>query len=109
MSAYSEGGPPPQEETTDDFVRVSRFTSNFFIRVDSGDMQYASKQVKIKHIGSFLMGDVIGEGSYGKVKEGFSVETLHRVAIKIMKRQKLRKIANGEANVARFNLILASE
>jgi serine/threonine-protein kinase 11 len=48
------------------------------------------------------MGEVLGEGSYGKVKEGIHSENLTRVAIKILKKRKLKKIANGEANVKRY-------
>ena len=47
------------------------------------------------------MGDVLGEGSYAKVKEAIDSETLVRRAVKIMKKRKLRKIPNGEANVER--------
>ena len=66
------------------------------------------------------MGDVLGEGSYAKVKEAIDSEALVsqelgrslravksdisvqvRRAVKIMKKRKLRKIPNGEANVER--------
>ncbi len=47
------------------------------------------------------MGDVLGEGSYGKVKECLDSENLCRRAVKIMKKKKLRKIPYGEANVKR--------
>ena len=47
------------------------------------------------------MGDVLGEGSYAKVKEAIDSGTLVRRAVKIMKKRKLRKIPNGEANVER--------
>ena len=47
------------------------------------------------------MGDVLGEGAYAKVKEAVDSETLVRRAVKIMKKRKLRKIPNGEANVER--------
>lgn len=53
-------------------------------------------------VGRYIMGDVLGEGSYGKVKEGIHSENLTRVAIKILKKRKLKKIANGEANVKRY-------
>ena len=49
----------------------------------------------------YVMGDVLGEGSYAKVKEAIDSETLVRRAVKIMKKRKLRKIPNGEANVER--------
>ncbi|KAJ8357736.1 hypothetical protein SKAU_G00205300 [Synaphobranchus kaupii] len=45
------------------------------------------------------MGDLLGEGSYGKVKEMLDSETLCRRAVKILKKKKLRRIPNGEANV----------
>lgn len=54
-----------------------------------------------KYIGRYLMGDLIGEGSYSKVKETIDSETLERRAIKIMERKRLRKIPNGEDNVRR--------
>jgi len=47
------------------------------------------------------MGDVLGEGSYAKVKEAIDQDSLIRRAVKIMKKRKLRKIPNGEANVER--------
>jgi len=59
----------------------------------------AKQQAKV--IGSCLVGDMLGEGSYGKVKEGLDINTLHRRAIKIMKKRKLRKIPHGEENVKR--------
>jgi hypothetical protein len=36
------------------------------------------------------MGDVLGEGSYAKVKEAIDADTLCRRAVKIMKKRKLR-------------------
>lgn len=48
-----------------------------------------------------MLGDGIGEGSYGRVKEGYCVETLRRVAVKIMKHSRLKKIQGGEQNVRR--------
>lgn len=59
------------------------------------------KDLRPKYIGPYLMGDLIGEGSYSKVKETLDSETLERRAMKIMKRQRLRKIPNGEENVRR--------
>ena len=44
---------------------------------------------------------VLGEGSYAKVKECIDSESLCRRAIKIMKRNRLRRIPHGEANVQR--------
>lgn len=73
----------------------------FFNRVDSKDIIYESKQKSCKIIGKYVMGDVLGEGSYGKVKEVMDSETLCRRAVKILKKRKLIRIPNGEQNVRR--------
>lgn len=52
-------------------------------------------------VGKYVMGDKLGEGSYGKVKECLDQDTLQRRAVKIMKRKALRRIPNGEQNVQR--------
>lgn len=72
-------------------------------RVESDQVVYhqASNQVKLIG-GKYLMGNVLGEGSYGKVKELLDVETLCRRAVKIFKRRKLKRIPNGEQNVQRL-------
>ena len=70
-------------------------------RVDSKDIVYQPRRRRAKLIGKYLMGDLLGEGSYGKVKELLDTETLFRRAVKILKRKKLRKIPNGEQNVQR--------
>lgn len=73
----------------------------FFHKVDSDQVIYQKKK-KCKMIGKYVMGDLLGEGSYGKVKEVLDSETLCRRAVKILKKKKLRKIMNGEQNVQRF-------
>lgn len=73
----------------------------FFHRVDSTDIVYRPYRKRAKLIGKYIMGDTLGEGSYGKVKECLDCETLCRRAVKILKKKKLRKIPNGEANVKR--------
>ena len=68
-------------------------------RVDSKDVVFDNRQKRAKVLGKYVMGDVLGEGSYAKVKEAIDQETLCRRAIKIMKKKKLRKIPHGEENV----------
>lgn len=81
------------EETDDnDFV---------FHRVNSDQIIYQTKKKKCKMIGKYVMGDLLGEGSYAKVKEMLDTETLCRRAVKILKKRKLRRIPNGEENVRR--------
>lgn len=74
-----------------------------FYKYDSTDIIYAQPQrPKAKIIGNkYLKGDLLGEGSYSKVKEMLDVNSLCRRAVKIMKQRRLRRIPNGEANVQR--------
>ncbi|XP_053668512.1 serine/threonine-protein kinase stk11 [Anopheles marshallii] len=74
-------------------------TGTVFNRVDSSDIIYQEKKKKCKLVGKYVMGDVLGEGSYGKVKEVLDSETLNRRAVKILTKRKLRRIPNGEQNV----------
>ncbi|GLH06674.1 hypothetical protein R5R35_011899 [Gryllus longicercus] len=73
----------------------------FFHRVDSDQIIYQTKKKRCKMIGKYVMGDLLGEGAYGKVKEVLDSETLCRRAVKILKTRKLRRIPNGEQNVQR--------
>ena len=72
-----------------------------FHRVHSFEILYQKKKKKAKFVDKYVMGDVVGEGSYSKVKECLDSSTLERKAAKIMKKKRLRKIPNGEQNVQR--------
>uniref|UniRef100_A0A8C7F2X0 Serine/threonine-protein kinase STK11 n=1 Tax=Oncorhynchus kisutch TaxID=8019 RepID=A0A8C7F2X0_ONCKI len=74
----------------------------FIHRIDSTEVIYEPRRKKAKLIGKYLMGDLLGEGSYGKVKEMLDSETLCRRAVKILKKKKLRRIPNGEQNVKKY-------
>ena len=84
-----------------DFLNDDDNDDLIFRRFDSDQIVYAPRQKTAKLIGKYVMGDVLGEGSYSKVKECLDSETLCRRAVKILKKKKLRKIPNGEANVRR--------
>ncbi|XP_062374853.1 serine/threonine-protein kinase STK11 isoform X2 [Sardina pilchardus] len=71
----------------------------FIHRIDSTEVIYQPRRKRAKLVGKYLMGDLLGEGSYGKVKEMLDSDTLCRRAVKILKKKKLRRIPNGEANV----------
>ena len=75
---------------------------SFIHRISSDQIVYQWKKKQCKFIGKYVMGELLGEGSYGKVKEVLDTETLCRRAVKILKRRKLKRIPNGEANVERF-------
>lgn len=55
----------------------------FFNRVNSAEIIYQAKKKTCKMIGKYVMGDKLGEGSYGKVKEVLDSETLSRRAVKV--------------------------
>ncbi|XP_030565758.1 serine/threonine-protein kinase STK11 [Drosophila novamexicana] len=90
------------DDAIDALDRVTLDIGNmFFNRVDSQDIIYQQKKKNIKMVGKYVMGDVLGEGSYGKVKEAMNSENLCRLAVKILTKRKLRRIPNGEQNVTR--------
>ncbi|XP_052775856.1 serine/threonine-protein kinase STK11-like isoform X2 [Mya arenaria] len=76
------------------------FDLNFFHRVESAEVVYQARK-RAKLVEKYLMGDLLGEGSYGKVKEVMDTETLCRRAVKILKKKRLRRIPYGEQNVKR--------
>ncbi|TRZ00674.1 hypothetical protein DNTS_012308 [Danionella cerebrum] len=77
----------------------------FIHRIDSTEVIYQPRRKRAKLVGKYLMGDLLGEGSYGKVKEMLDSETLCRRAVKILKKKKLRRIPNGEANVKKWRSV----
>ena len=73
-----------------------------FHRYNSEDIIYDVPRRKAKIVSEkYLKGELLGEGSYSKVREMLDVNRLCRRAVKIMKQKRLRKIPNGEANVQR--------
>lgn len=79
----------------------NRCNSNFILFMDSIDYIPEEKVTKIKVIGTFLLGDKIGRGAFGKVKEGICTETLQRIAVKIISKKRVKKSPNGAAGVMR--------
>jgi len=49
----------------------------------------------------YILGEVLGEGSFGRVREAVDSKTGRRCAIKILKKRNLRKVPNGEELVNR--------
>ncbi|MCL4121354.1 UNVERIFIED_CONTAM: hypothetical protein GTU68_054871, partial [Idotea baltica] len=74
---------------------------NFIHKIDSMEIVYSQPEIKYSLIGPYIKGNLLGEGSYGKVKECIHSRTLQRCAVKIMKHRTLRRITNGEQNVQR--------
>lgn len=67
-----------------DFNTIANTLQMGFNRVDSDEIVYKKKN-NIKMIGKYCMGDKLGEGSYGKVKEVLDSESLCRRAVKVNK------------------------
>lgn len=53
----------------------------FFNRVDSAEIIYKKQYVKM--VGKYVIGDLLGDGSYAKVKEVIDSENLNRRAVKV--------------------------
>lgn len=84
----ASGGPSVawlgDEEIAELDLTLGTGTGNlFFNRVNSDEIIYQKKKTKCKMIGKYVMGDILGEGSYGKVKELLDSETLCRRAVKV--------------------------
>lgn len=93
----------PKEFDYYEYLKLSQrhSSSNFIQKIDSSEIVWKTEEKTIKMIGSYLLGDQIGKGSFGKVKEGISSETLQRVAIKIINKKRVRKLTNGVSNIIR--------
>lgn len=77
-------------------------------RIDSAEIVY--RQPRASFIGDkYLKGELLGEGSYSKVKEVLDTTTLCRRAVKIVKWRRIRRIPNGMANVKRYICSLCVE
>ena len=58
-------------------------------------------QPSAKKINQYYIGNKVGEGAWGSVKEGVDSITLRRVAVKVVRRKQLRKVAEGELMIKR--------
>lgn len=110
MAAFKMGGGTNDDEDSDDPLCDEPWNTNnfdiddddFIIRaIPSDEIICEQVERRAKCIGKFLLGEVLGEGAYGKVKEALDIHTLHRRAVKIMSKRKLRRIPHGEENVRR--------
>lgn len=51
---------------------------------------------KHKKIGQYILGKSIGEGTFGKVKQGMHILTGEKVAVKILEKDKIQDVADVE-------------
>ncbi|CAF1607050.1 unnamed protein product [Adineta ricciae] len=97
---YDEGE-DNDEQTSGCLFELTPPTTIPIQRVSSeDDFNFYGKRKRAKFIGPYLFGDVIGQGSYAKVKECLDRRNLCRRAVKIMQRRRLRKTPHGEKMAA---------
>jgi serine/threonine-protein kinase 11 len=106
-NAHNRNNPDMDEQYYNDYFQEDQHADEenddmgahdtFFKRVDSMEMV---KPKKTKIISNYLIGELLGDGSYGKVKECLDVNTLARRAVKIINlRMVAKKIPRGIENV----------
>jgi 5'-AMP-activated protein kinase, catalytic alpha subunit len=49
-----------------------------------------------KNIGHYIIGRTLGEGTFGKVKEGLHIHTGMKVAIKMLEKERIKDLADVE-------------
>lgn len=81
---------------------------NSMTYLQSTEIVYEEGKPTTKFIGPYLLGDVIGKGAFGKVKEGLCSKTLKRVAVKILSKKRVKKVPNGVGKVVRYSQVLHS-
>ena len=87
----------PDDGEEEDLENDALQMNTFFKRVDSLELV---KPKKAKVIKGYLMGELLGDGSYGKVKECLDMGSLARRAVKIINLKMVaRKIPRGVENV----------
>ena len=50
----------------------------------------------MKNIGHYVLGKTLGEGTFGKVKEGLHIFTGEKVAVKMLEKSKIRDLSDVE-------------
>eukprot|EP01116_Phalansterium_solitarium_P013695 TRINITY_DN3109_c0_g1_i1.p1 TRINITY_DN3109_c0_g1~~TRINITY_DN3109_c0_g1_i1.p1 ORF type:complete len:448 (-),score=97.67 TRINITY_DN3109_c0_g1_i1:168-1337(-) len=74
--------------------------SDVIKRLNSTELSYKQRTAP-KVVNGYVLGETIGQGSYGKVREAFHRQSCQKFAIKILQRRALRKMRGGEENVLR--------
>jgi 5'-AMP-activated protein kinase catalytic alpha subunit len=62
----------------------------------SKSLKVAMRVNKNKKIGQYILGKSIGEGTFGKVKQGMHILTGEKVAVKILEKDKIQDVADVE-------------
>lgn len=71
------------------------------VKLTFGDLEVGKKESKV--VGNYLLGEVLGKGAYGKVKQGVDVRTGRRVAVKSINIRLLKAKAGGVFGLSKIN------
>lgn len=87
--------PSQKEVSSSDF---SEFTSPLISSPNNEKQPSspASKLQQLKNIGHYVLARTLGEGTFGKVKEGVHIHTGQKVAIKMLEKEWIRDISDVE-------------
>jgi len=64
-------------------------------QIDQNPSSPASK-INMRKVGHYVMGKTLGEGTFGKVREGLHVYTGEKVAVKMLEKEKIRDLSDVE-------------
>ncbi|ELR18227.1 Ser/Thr kinase STK, putative [Acanthamoeba castellanii str. Neff] len=85
-------------EGSEDFSEDQESENDLTWKIKDTEITYRTKSPKT--VNQYLLGEVLGKGSYGKVREALDTNTMKTVAIKIITKSQLRKLpGGGEASV----------
>jgi len=89
--------PSKKEE---EFVSILSVTPGGIKKLNPDEISYKIREHP-KTIRNYIVGETLGEGSFGKVYEVLDCKTYQRYAMKIVKKRKVRKIPGAEQCVKR--------
>jgi serine/threonine-protein kinase SRK2 len=73
-----------EQAQRDFWIKALSDASSAGHKTDDYTLRRRERSTHLQPVGDFMLGDLVGEGGYAKVKSGFSVKTGERVAAKIM-------------------------
>jgi len=73
-----------EQSARDFWIKALSEASSGGAKTDDYTLRRRERSAHLQPVGDFMLGDLVGEGGYAKVKSGFNVKTGERVAAKIM-------------------------
>jgi serine/threonine protein kinase len=100
MSLKSKSQTPSSPRSPTGLITIPNLTTNLEFEGDT-DVTYQAVDKGPKCINQYVLGEVLGKGSYAKVREAIDSMTLKRVAVKIIKLRVIKKITGAMAALNR--------